>query len=1108
MKRKSSFQGGSPSKKRKASPSKLAEGLLTDPTQYRTEFQRGQITKMTLTNWVTFDHTVIDCEPGLNLIVGPNGTGKSSVVCAIGLGLAGKPKCLGRGEKIADFIKYGREQAITNIELHNPDGRNYTIKRVISRKSNRNSWSLNGKKSNGEKVSKFVEEKLNIKVDNLCQFLAQDRVSEFADLTPKALLIETEKAINDQQLFRWHEDLIKLGEKAATKQNDITNLQKTLAQNESEIAGLQKTIEQFESQKTMKEQMKTYQALHDWEVTRHKHKQWKKQHKETERIRREYTNKQQSVDPLRKQMQSWSKKMNAFGRKHTTQNNDIKKMKRRKVAHGERLEAVQDKIETLQNEMEQVAQDMKVNERQRKNTEADIGKIQSQLDGMDEKEIEEAKTEKNLTRTELRQVRSARDKIKQQIAAIPSGENQTNMQLQDLEKRLQRYQNSVGRRDDVIFNRRQKDKQFFDWVQKHRHEFRGDVYGPIVREMTVRDDTHAMFLNDSIGPSMFYGYVCSDAEDWELITKQTKRMGLQCTIINNSRQNASAGGVRSVDRDTLRNNGVDGYLDELFEAQDIIKRVLNDNAYLNTHAYAMNDVNVASLDRVLMTHKRQRNRLTSLITPSAKYTVKQDRYSNQVMRKDDKVGRHPYPILQKTKDYSQEILNTQTQMQQMKHQLNAARDALKQVVAKYDGLQSQKKELETKINSWTSMKKKLARKQKKLDELIDAEIDPNELRENLTKQIQKVNMNRIIILDKLSNELEALYSAMKRADCLQINRKHCDEERKMVEKRIKHIQKRHQDLKKALQQSEKQEKKLKDEYRSLLTRVRLTYPRKEFQDKINQLQDKHLKLDGIQDKINQLQGRINVLLIDEERVVRYGRLEKKIATQKDKLYKMEAAQNKKDQNIREIEDKWAPQLQEAVDKISNKFGEFFAQFNKAEGQIELVRDVDGKRLKYSEWHIDILTKFREDQPFIPLTSSSQSGGEKSVSTMLYLLSLQQVTTVPFRVVDEINQGMDPINERRIMQILNFECTPAARHRNWNDGVIRHLPQYFVVTPKLLPRLEYSPCSNVFVIFNGPFQMPQEYWKMNEFCESQQALTGAAASSNDDDDDEDTDYESD
>lgn len=233
-----------------------------------------------------------------------------------------------------------------------------------------------------------------------------------------------------------------------------------------------------------------------------------------------------------------------------------------------------------------------------------------------------------------------------------------------------------------------------------------------------------------------------------------------------------------------------------------------------------------------------------------------------------------------------------------------------------------------------------------------------------------------------------------------------------------------------------------------------------------------------------------MLFIDQERVNRYHRLQNKIDSQSKKLMELQNQQASKEDAIKDIENKWKPQLQDAVEKISRKFGEFFAQFNSAQGKVELVSNAEHEELKYSEWCIDILTKFRSDQPWKRLTSSSQSGGEKSVSTMLYLLSLQQVTTVPFRVVDEINQGMDPINERRIMQILNFECTPKRKHRDSDDGIIKHLPQYFVVTPKLLPRLEYSPCSSVYVIFNGPFQMPQEYWKMNQFVQSQRALSAS------------------
>ena len=48
-------------------------------------------------------------------------------------------------------------------------------------------------------------------------------------------------------------------------------------------------------------------------------------------------------------------------------------------------------------------------------------------------------------------------------------------------------------------------------------------------------------------------------------------------------------------------------------------------------------------------------------------------------------------------------------------------------------------------------------------------------------------------------------------------------------------------------------------------------------------------------------------------------------------------------------------------------------------------------------------KYRDTEQLRELTSSYQSGGERSVATMLFLMSLQKLTKVPFRCVDEINQ---------------------------------------------------------------------------------------------------------
>lgn len=61
---------------------------------------------------------------------------------------------------------------------------------------------------------------------------------------------------------------------------------------------------------------------------------------------------------------------------------------------------------------------------------------------------------------------------------------------------------------------------------------------------------------------------------------------------------------------------------------------------------------------------------------------------------------------------------------------------------------------------------------------------------------------------------------------------------------------------------------------------------------------------------------------------------------------------------------------------------------------------------------------------------------------------------PFRVVDEINQGMDQINERKIfIQMVQAACRAGT-------------PQCFMFTPKLLPDLPYSPDVTPMLIFNG------------------------------------------
>ena len=58
---------------------------------------------------------------------------------------------------------------------------------------------------------------------------------------------------------------------------------------------------------------------------------------------------------------------------------------------------------------------------------------------------------------------------------------------------------------------------------------------------------------------------------------------------------------------------------------------------------------------------------------------------------------------------------------------------------------------------------------------------------------------------------------------------------------------------------------------------------------------------------------------------------------------------------------------------------------------------------YDKYGVRIRVKFRDGEALRELTPFHQSGGERSVATVLYMMAIQELARCPFRVVDEINQ---------------------------------------------------------------------------------------------------------
>ena len=89
---------------------------------------------------------------------------------------------------------------------------NYVIRRIIYSENERSEWKINGKKAKLEDVKELVA-RLDIEVENLCNFLPQEKVASFAQLSNQELLEETMSTVGGKTMVTQYKDMCTLGKK-------------------------------------------------------------------------------------------------------------------------------------------------------------------------------------------------------------------------------------------------------------------------------------------------------------------------------------------------------------------------------------------------------------------------------------------------------------------------------------------------------------------------------------------------------------------------------------------------------------------------------------------------------------------------------------------------------------------------------------------------------------------------------------------------------------------------------------------------------------------------------------------------------------------------------
>ena len=140
--------------------------------------------------------------------------------------------------------------------------------------------------------------------------------------------------------------------------------------------------------------------------------------------------------------------------------------------------------------------------------------------------------------------------------------------------------------------------------------------------------------------------------------------------------------------------------------------------------------------------------------------------------------------------------------------------------------------------------------------------------------------------------------------------------------------------------------------------------------------------------------------------------------------------------------RWRGIMNRHLDEINRDLNHILEEIG-GSGRVELV---NGDVRKVG---LDITVAF-EGKEMTSISTLTQSGGEKSLSTMAYLLALQHQIKSPFRAVDEYDVHLDPVNRDRITHLIKSAVRGDSK-------------QYIAITPSQISKQDLEEVENVIVV---------------------------------------------
>ncbi|CAO1435643.1 unnamed protein product [Diamesa serratosioi] len=1016
-------------------------------------FEIGKIKSVALKDFITYD--CLKYYPGdyLNVIIGANGTGKSSIVAGIILGCGGSQKLLSRSKDISEYIKNGKHKAHIEIEIASDENDGVvTFHRAFERKS-KEFFSIDGVTVTHKEYLRKIKE-FNIQVDNLCQFLPQDRVQDFTKLNPQELLLNTQTSVCSLEVINAFQTLVTKREeqKSSSKRNqDITSRLKDI---ESRNEQLRMIINNNKAKDNLIEKADICVKKKCWMEYDQYYKQLKEIESDLLKFNDLLKKRNADIKPLKKKSSDLE-----IIKKNIKMNisNALTQISETSLE----LDKIQDEGEKIENDINKAMQEMKniiasVKDHANELKECiEILSFENQdlikaKNNLGHENVEENSKQLNIV---MQEIKVNIEKLLNRRNAISNVlDEQINPGIYAVERRINNIANIKNQRVEKLKSKFEDTYKAYVWLQDNRDQFEGHIYDPIIIEVNIKNKNDAKYIENTIAIKDLISFTCTTKQDMaKLIKKLRNEMGLAVNVAFVEDSNE----IEFMPDYTIKDLEQYGFYSYLLDMIDGPIPILNFLCRLyGIHNIAVGDDTTYEIADRIPSH------ISKFFSTNHRFTVNISRYSKAKSSSCNVIS--DKNILNITLDKrelekeEQTLAKLKRECDQKKNNRNAIEFEIKAHEIKLSEHKIDLKTLQDKVVLVRKCNEKVRKREIELVRIQSRNINVDEENvkfkikiDQFVEKLLKNNDKKLMVLLQYKERfLSKLYN-QKKLEMFNSSNGSLEEEIRAAQEDIERLIQTQNKIQSSLEQIKMKCRNKQIDAKKLTDNISPNHADFAYTVLFQKLPD---CLEKLQIQIDELQGRIDCMGsgVDGSVYKDYEMQQKEIETLNAQILNGQSSSIQLEADIATMHQVWYPEIMNVVDTINKKFGNFMNKMGFV-GEVEIVRN---NERDYNEYGIQIRVQYRDNEKLQVLNRHVQSGGERAVAIAVYTLSLQHITNVPFRCVDEINQGMDPKNERKIFQMLvDITC-----HQGQS--------QYFFITPKLLPDLPYDDLMTITVVHNG------------------------------------------